>query len=471
MLKPARLSQGRHRNHMGSKVYDFLTESILFDDSLIREEFRTVPDSELLNELQRYRQFCLSVAHELEEDALSNTSKLKVFSGIKHVNLNLLKQSAFYVQQHVLYDPLFTLTAIPTAQSKTLSKFLGLNEPALDKAEIARTLNYLKALTPMVATNYVKLLPTSYFFESPEEVPFTYSESGFADRVPSSLLSFFHDRAIVETGTKSDKGIVFDGTFGLGRNIHVRFREHGFEDTYGYVLSKMKVINNDRDSRTVEFGMSRPEDPPDKALFEAWVGQSINQTAGYIYHRLLIENSFSAKLSASYLTESPFLFDLLEQIVPVEDDIQVNSMNGILNMNLPFLDDIGIETLMKIRSEDGEAFENFRVEMDKQLRDLRQVDDPETLRIKTDNVVHELTEVQVRQIDRKIAFLKEKFFAETVLAAASLSVAIQSGGWTLPVALMAAFQGYKSLTEYRRQKKENPAFFLWKVLKHAKKGP
>ena len=42
---------------MGSRIYDFLTDSFLFDESLIREELRRVPDAEIQKELQRYREF------------------------------------------------------------------------------------------------------------------------------------------------------------------------------------------------------------------------------------------------------------------------------------------------------------------------------------------------------------------------------------------------------------------------------
>ena len=95
---------------MGSRVYDFLSESFLFDDSLLSEEFSDVTEAEILRELVRYREFCLSAAAELEQEASSNTSNLKLFSGIRRVGPRLLKQSAFYVEQHILYDPLFELT-------------------------------------------------------------------------------------------------------------------------------------------------------------------------------------------------------------------------------------------------------------------------------------------------------------------------------------------------------------------------
>jgi hypothetical protein len=76
--------------------------------------------------------------------------------------------------------------------------------------------------------------------------------------------------------------------------------------------------------------------------------------------------------------------------------------------------------------------------------------------------------VQVRQIDQKLASLKKKMLSEAAGTAVGLVGAIQSSGLTLPISLLAAFQGYKSLTEYQTQKKENPAFFLWKVLKRSR---
>jgi hypothetical protein len=84
----------------------------------------------------------------------------------------------------VVYDPLFALTKASTEHSKVFNEFLGMEDTSLDKAHVARTLHYLKALTPMVAADYVKLLPTSYFFEPPDELPLTYSEKGFAERIP-----------------------------------------------------------------------------------------------------------------------------------------------------------------------------------------------------------------------------------------------------------------------------------------------
>lgn len=456
---------------MGTKVFDFLSDSFLFNDARIRDQFSGVTEGEILKELRRYREFCLSSAAELEREASSNTSNLKLFSGVRRVDPKLLKQSAFYVEQHILYDPLFELTSWkPPHEDHVRSAykaFLGGSEssPSFDKLRLAKVVAYLKALTPMVAADYVKLLPTSYFFEPPEQFSLKYSENGFADAVPASLLSFFHENAVVESVKTEGGAMIIDGSFELGRGIHVRFKDHGVEDARGYWLVQQEILPGEPGDRTMRVRAYLPPWPPEQGEFDDWVFQSINQTAGPLYRRLVLENTFAGRFGASYLSNSPFVFSLLKQVVPVEDTIQANTANALMSVDLPFLDEVDVETLMKVRQEDGEAFQSFRLELDKQLRDLRLIEDPETLRVKTENALHELGEVQVHQINQKVAYLKKRISVEAAVAAGSLLGAVQSGGFTLPVALLAAFQGYKSFAEYQRQKKENPAFFLWKVMK------
>jgi hypothetical protein len=455
---------------VGSRIFDFLTESFLFDDSLIRERFRDIPESEITSELKRYRDFCLSVAPEIEtEISNSPVSNLRLFSGIKHINLALLKQASLYVQQHILYCPLFELThelgSEKKATTAALNSFLGFNQAPFDRERLAKVLGYLQALRPMVAANYVKLLPTSYFFEPPPNLPLTYSETGFEERVPKDLRQFFHDAAIVESVKDVDGAKIIDGSFEIGRGIHVRFRDHGMQDANGYLLLPVASVGGE--GSTLELSMVKTTAPPEREEFEAWVFQSINQTAGRAYTRVLTENMFAHRLNASYLSDSPFVFRLLEQIVPTEADIPTNTVNALINVELPRIDNVDVETLMRVRMDEGEAFENFRLELDSKLAELRLETDPDRLKAKTENVMHQLMDVQVRHIDQKVSSLKKQILSEAVITAVSLVGAVQSSGFTLPIALLAAFHGYKSISQYQSQKRENPAFFLWKVLKHS----
>jgi len=90
---------------MGSVIYDFSTESPLFDGSLILDKFKSVDEHSLLKALEDYRDFVLKSLATIEEEAKEDESGTKIFSGSQRTSLDLLKQAAFYVHRFVIPDP------------------------------------------------------------------------------------------------------------------------------------------------------------------------------------------------------------------------------------------------------------------------------------------------------------------------------------------------------------------------------
>jgi hypothetical protein len=450
---------------MGSKLYDFLTDSFLFDDSLVAEQFASIAEDEIKKELRRYREFWISNAAEIEREVQATDSQLKMFSGLKKASPELLKQTALYIDQHVLYDPLFDLGRERSPDEDAFNAVFGLQSPSLNKEEVQESVRYLKALTPMVANNYVKLFPTSRFFEPLQPIPVRYSRSGFAESVPAELFDFFQANAHVTTAKPEGTSITFGWPLEIGRGIAVNFKEQPPDRAEIYFLADQEIDSIDRENGSFSASLSMPDTLPTPQRFNSWVSQSINQTAGHVYRRLCLEVDLANSFGAGYLSNSQFAFKLIEQIGPVEDGIQTNTVNALLKFDLPFLDKIDIDTLMKVRRDDGEAFADFRLELDKQLRTLRGITDPDELRRKTEDVFHELTEVQVSRIDRKTTSLKKQMLFDVVIATGSLLGAIQTGGFSVLMGAMAALHGYRTYSQYQNEKKENPAFFLWKASK------
>lgn len=80
-----------------------------------------------------------------------------------------------------------------------------------------------------------------------------------------------------------------------------------------------------------------------------------------------------------------------------------------------------------------------------------------------EDVVHEISDVQVPKITQKVTSLRNKFFAEAAIVGGSLYGAVQSGGLTIPVALLAAFQGISQLliiNRLRRTRRSSSGKFL-----------
>ena len=190
---------------MGTTIFDFLTESFLFDDANREDCYASVAEADLLDELARYRQHVLANLPALRQEIALTMSRLKVFGARYSLSIDKLKQSALYLDQVVLSDPLFAQSRESSSASDRVVRFLGVpNNREVDRRGLADAASKMKALTPMVAADYVKFFPVSYYFEPDEEIPLVHSDTGFADALPTHILSKYQENADVNSLRKTD---------------------------------------------------------------------------------------------------------------------------------------------------------------------------------------------------------------------------------------------------------------------------
>ncbi len=455
---------------MGSQTFNFLTDSFLFNNNVIAYRFSDFSEQELLSELNNYREFCISRQSELEQEISTNTSSLKVVSGLEMPTIGLLKQSAFYINQYVINDPVFSFGHRENEFSKVLKHSQGINEEPLDRKKLSEIVSYMKQLTPMVTADYVKFLPINHFLETPEQLPILYSEKLFSDVLPEPLIEFFHKNVIVNSLERASDNPQAINLKRLQpcREIMFRFKNH-INRHYGYILYKSDFSLLDEQKSKFQVSMQLAKDIPDRDTFINWVDQSFYLSCKQIYDEVAWKTFITSRYDASYLTESKFIFDLLSQFFPLENGIPTNTANIFLNMELPFLEQVEISALMEIRMNYGEEFQNFRLHLDKQFKDLRLIKNPEKLKIKAENAMHELNEVQIHAINQKISQIrKTSAVFDAIILSGSLLAAIQGSDWSvagLSTVLATAARGYKPFIDYSNQIRQNPAFFLWKILK------
>jgi hypothetical protein len=458
---------------MGSQTFDFLTDSFLFRDALIQSQFSTVTELEIQQELTRYREFCLSKQSELEQEILVSQSNLNVISDVEMPDIGLLKQNAFYVNQHIINDPLFAIGYEESESKKVTNSYFGLDSKEIDKIMLTKIVTYVKQLRPMVVADYVKLLPVNFFLEPPEQLPVLYSENQFSDILPNSLIKFFRDNAVVNSLVREqdNPSLVRLEELKPSREIMIRFNDDGGRG-YGYILpeSKFELLDKQRGEFRVESTL--PNYPPDLSTFKNWVNQSFNLSCKQAYDEVFERSLIANRLGASYLTESPFVFDLLSHLFSDKSDIPTNTANVLLNIELPFLEEIDISSLMEIRMNYGEEFQNFRLYLDKQFRDLRLVKDPNEFKLKAENALHELYNIQIQAINTKIGQIRKSAALDAVVLVGGLLAAFQSSPLSiagLAAAGTAVARGCKPFVDYSSQVRQNPAFFLWQVLKKSQK--
>lgn len=448
---------------MGSILFDFLTESVLFDPGHLEDHYVRLADNEITGELQCYREFCLSHQEELVAEAVGTRSGFHVFPGTHWVHPILLKQSALYVERYVLSDPLFPLTEQEKPYGRAMRSYLGHDDPhRLDRDRLAEAVTRLIGLTPMIASDYVKCIPVSYLFEIPEHIPIYYSKTRFSEVLAPELLTFFQRHKSIQPLRLAGTGWIEDPSARVSRGIAVEF---GDDDSAGmmYQLFEHEVESLDEATRTVTARIFLPESLPTEAYYDSWVEQSVNRTAINFYDRLCTELALSVQLGASYLCFSEFRNSLLANFFPVTVNVAEHSANVFLQLSLPFLDEIDTETLMKVRRDDGEAFQVFRRELERQFWDLRTEEDPYRLRIKAEKVMHDLATVQHELLILKLNQIRRGALANAVVLSATLAATFLANGHYLPALIGAAAGGYKLKSDYDAALRQNASFFLWKA--------
>lgn len=459
---------------MGSQLYDFLSDSFLFRDDFL-ESSVTGSVSEIQSELERYREFCLENERQLFVDAAGADSSLNLYHA-EEINVQELLHAALYVKRYVLQDPLFKLTAKRSEAGKTLTK-AGFVEPSstdgeLDVERVRYVLKFMKAVTPMIAGNFVKFVPTSKAMEDSEEIPIYASDNYFEEALPAEVLRKYKEAASVSAVVSLGDGRIRFEPLKPIRGISIRFRGDVGETRSMYSLHQVeKTQLKDGTENEFTFTLSLPPTPPDRDYFLAWVRQSVNLAARNRFRETYEHAEAAMQLNAALSTQSQLRFDILRTAIEPSNSRMLHTANTFLNMDLPLLADLDVENLMKVREEDGEAFANFRFALDHKLSSLREISDIQTAKRMAKEAVAELTEVQLHDVRQKVRSLREKMGISAVFSVVSLAAAVQNQGWGLlsSVALAAAPIASAYL-DYRKDVKRHPAFFLWKALsKSAKK--
>lgn len=447
---------------MGKSLLHFINDSFLFQKKHIENQYLRFKDNQLEKELERYREFCLEYASEKETDK-RNLNVL--VEGANHiVDETFLKQTALYVHQVIINDPVFRFSLPRSNFSEAMNQYLGMKKTGIDRDDVSNAARYIVEHKKAIRSGFIDFLPLSFLHEPPKELPIRYSEVLFSDVLPQELLSYFWENAKVTPIQQRDGHWIIDPTIPLApcRAIDISFPSDKHK-SYPYMLFEMQVIDSDEKTGLVKFSQTLPETPPSPEYFNNWVTQSINQASRRYFDEVYKEISLASNFGTTYLTHSEFVHQLLQKSTPLSSDLKTDVLNLTMGLNLPLLENVSLEHILDIREKDGEAFESFRIELEKQLRELRTITEPSELKVRLENTTHEMTDVQIREIDKKISSVKGKMFPDAMILVGGLVTTIQTNGWALPALIYALQNGYKTYQEYVSGVKENPAFFLWKV--------
>lgn len=451
---------------MGSYAYVYLNNSLLLEESLIAKQYRGISDRELTTELQGYREHCLKSLKETRDDVRNVSGKISCLGTSSLSQTSKLKQAALYLDEAVIDDPIFKFTDKDTPSSKAVNSYLGLTPPPeINRAQLSIAAQSLIDLRPFVVGNYVKIYPISYELER-TEVPLLYSENGFEDSLPKLILDMYKSQAIARTVKIKDGNAYITKYLQPSQEISIYFKELERDFSMIYRLNEANIIDTSEDG-TFTLKQYRAS-LPTKEKFEQWVKQSINQTAMAHFSNLKKQIAVCNYLGSMFGTDHSFENELLNLNI-ASQNIQSNTLNCMMKMDVQFLDNVSTNDLMSIRNNDGEAFHIFRKELEKGLRAARNEQNPTKVAEIIEDTQHELFEVQMSKINPKIKNLRRSLASETVIISAGLALSVATSGITTIASILAGASFLKTRSQYKSEGFSNPSHFLWKVKQKEKK--
>lgn len=451
----------------------FLLDSILLDPAAQEDGFSDLTDKELAAELSAYREHILDQLRELKAEVLADGNRLGAFFGTSlcaEPKIRQLMRAGLYFDQLVIDDPLFPHGREPTSGSDAFARLAGYQAQALDRKAVAAGARLIATLQPLVSGGLLKLVPASIQHEPPHEVGISYSPTLFSERVPAPLLQWFHERAEVLPMRRRDSGgweVRQGDELEPCRGILVRLRGFGGAMTFHLTGIKKHEPLAGREN-LLRITQWIPDEPPDPEMFRNWIAQSVNQFSGDVYSRVAADLRDAADFGTLMFTDSQLVSQLLEVQVTEQGGIREDLANLAMRFELPFLDDLSVDDLMTIRQLEGEAFESYRLELQRQLRGLRATESEEELVRSLEGIQHEIADVQVRHVQKEARRLNRDLFREAVVGAASLATMVPSHGISLVTLLVAGDKLWRHTLDYQEVRRE-PAYFVWRLLQRAQR--
>lgn len=430
---------------MSRELYDLLTEAPFWQQRASENDFADFSDADLARMLAEYRTSALQIPVESPRGDLG----LCVGADQELVpDDSLLKRAVAYFDRIVVPDPLFRLGAR-----------CGSDTP-LPRTEIAAACRHLRHLTPLVRTGHIKVAPTSFAFEPPEEVPVTYSESLYRERVPNALHPWFLKNANVRKVVTDHLGrrLVLRAAPDVDTTtIHVDFGQRG--RAYGY--DYMHVVDVDDDGAMHAVAAF----PPSPQHLARWIDQSVNQSASDFLSRVTRDASLADQLGCFYMTSCAATAELLALHAP-PDQSSAFPASVALELELPALESASLAQIAELLERSPNAFASFRTEVRDGLATIGEEMDHDELRSTLGKLQGRLARDQVRAVEAEMRKVKSDLRWDIPIAIGKVSLGVFAAAkGAFPVAISLLHGGIEGLQVLRRTMghRNLPGYFLWRL--------
>jgi hypothetical protein len=200
--------------------------------------------------------------------------------------------------------------------------------------------------------------------------------------------------------------------------------------------------------------------------FKEWVQWCIYSSCQFTYEEVSKHLSLANSLNARPIITSQFESDLLQLKSSARNEsLESTVTDSLLNLELPFVDKIDPEKLMRIRRKDNKAFVAFRNKMNSYFHAARYTDNKEELRRINEAFSHDVIEVELPLLKKQIRYAGIRFLLGMGGTSFGLMANFQQNNLGFVALSALAISAIGAGVELKSAKDTNSFYFLYKALK------
>lgn len=439
-----------------------LTESILWDEKLIAEDYEPLSEETLQSALQDYLQ---AVSTYRNEEEFLIRSPLSLW--MTHFEqLSLYRPGLLSAERIILPDPLEEAALRLGSKDMALAVDLPVqNNPTYRLQQIRHD---MVQFVRFVREHFSLIQAGFIIFTSSESVRQAHKRKlGLteenADRsflssvMPPVILEFYtHSLKVRGVERVSEEGHMrFVPESKLPGEIMLELKNCLSPFTNGHIFQNMRPLKKNTDgSFMVEITQGKLRN---RSHYEHWVRGAVNRSLYFHYSGLLADLSQAERASASLATRCPFQGKVLEKI-----GASGALSRRMLEIDLPFLPDLSPEALFRLRTDYEPSATAFRRALRDCALEMERAADPAEIRLLQLRFEERIADEGLEDLREKLRGWKRRSFQDLVLMSAPAVLgyvgapaitSLAAGAVNVLQATIGAYRNYQDVTRH-------PSWFL-----------
>jgi hypothetical protein len=370
----------------------------------------------------------------------------------------------------IVNDPLLEFTIPRNEFSKVEQQGLGIsNRESVDLVRLREKLEYFSALSPYIEAGFLQTIPLSLLHEAPHELPLNFPRNLYRELVPADAVEFVRSAAIVRPMEKTPNGLLVlnEPNTRMKRHVCITFAaDEAAKESDFYSFREVTFEKeNDDAPYTVSY---RPwsDEPLDKARYDIWIEQAVNQTIGARLESISKEMRVADALGAPYLTESTFEAGLLARSGRPS---RTSSSTAIkfLDANAHMLNLEDPSAIFRLRTEKADLLKRFRLSIAAVSDELKGLDGQE-FEERACHLFEKDIQPQIAEVNAAIGRMESAAAKGLTQTVAVLVLGLLTGS-SLPLAAVLCFaaagvgsEALPAVGDYLRIRKQPQ--FIWHKL-------